>query len=196
MRVSLRTAGTAAGLVTVLVVACGPYFWHPRPVLPKVLKASDWRRAYVGTWAIALVLDSLRKPMTEADSTRPPLVPAEPQEAWIEGTLHISDSTLGQDDPPILARLDLDMSQLPEYVRFSSGAAYIPAGSRPLAFGGDGIALHRHKGSVYISFTPRVMDYWWGLIAPLRGDSLVGRWEEESWGSVLACGRFKLARVP
>ena len=55
--------------------------------------------------------------------------------------------------------------------------------------------VERQGDTVRFRFTPRAADCGFGASGVLRGDSLIGAWEETSYAGPVAIGRFVMARL-
>jgi hypothetical protein len=57
------------------------------------------------------------------------------------------------------------------------------------------VAITRHHEQRTIRFWPDISDSYFGLVGVREGDCFHGTWEHESWGRILAAGRFSMCRL-
>lgn len=154
-----------AVLGLILVGGCA-HILRPPPDVPQPLQEKDWRRELVGTWRVVSSRDSVPVPSVRL----PDLV------ARDSAILHISDSAASPFRKALLAR-----------VMASSG----DTGSGGMVE----VALTRDQERRRIRFWPDISDSYFGLVGVREGDCFHGTWEHESWGRILAAGRFSMCRL-
>lgn len=127
-----------------------------------------------GLWTVAFRLDSVRVP-----GTAPPRWQRGPfSEA--QGRLRLTDSTAS--GSAVRSSIDLDFTSL-------LGRQMSCFDPRPSSTGVD-----RQGDTVTFRFTPWVADCGFGASGVLRGDSLIGSWDEASFLGPVAAGRFVMTR--
>ena len=127
-----------------------------------------------GQWTIAFRLDSVRAPAGS---------PSRWQQASfseVRGRLRLTDSVTSGD----LVRSSIDVDFTPLLGRQMS--CFEP---RPRTTG-----VERRGDTVTFRFTPGVADCGFGASGVLRGDSLIGSWDETSFVGPVAAGRFTMTR--
>lgn len=127
-----------------------------------------------GLWTVAFRLDSLRAPggspsRWERGSLRE-----------VQGLLRLTDSTVSGN--AVRSSIDLDFTPL-------LGRQMSCFEPRPRSTG-----VERRGDTVTFRFTPGVADCGFGASGVLRGDSLIGSWEETSFAGPVAAGRFVMTR--
>jgi len=140
--------------------------------------------AIAGEWTVFFAADSIR----DVVNSNPPIITwRTPPERWIQGTLSIQSGSVWRDSTlrrrgMIPARFSIDFRPL----LGRQVSCYDP---------GDGwIATFAYRDSLDIAFVPGGDC---GLRARGRqhGDSITGRWFEDSYLCCSAYGRFRMVRV-
>jgi hypothetical protein len=126
-----------------------------------------------GLWTIAFRLDSLRAPGSRSGWERGSL-------REVQGRLRLTDSTARGD--AVRSSIDLDFTPL-------LGRQMSCFEPRPSSTG-----VERLGDTLTFRFTPGVADCGFGASGVLRGDSLIGRWDETSFAGPVAAGRFVMTR--
>ena len=127
-----------------------------------------------GLWAITFRLDSMRAPGTS------PLGWQRGSIREVEGRFRLTDST--SRGGAVRSSLDVDFTPL-------LGRPMSCFEPRPRTTG-----VERRGDTVTFRFTPAVADCGFGGSGVLRGDSLVGSWDETSFAGPVAAGRFVMTR--
>lgn len=99
--------------------------------------------------------------------------------ATAQGTLTLSDSSAGY----FQSNLQIDFVPLLGHPM----SCFDPRPTRT--------AVSRSADVVSLSFTPGVADCGFSASGALRGDSLIGTWNEESFAGPVATGRFRMVRT-
>ena len=127
-----------------------------------------------GLWTVAFRLDSVR-------------APAGSPSRWergsfneVQGRLRLADSTTSGD--AVRSSIDVDFTPL-------LGRQMSCFEPRPRSTG-----VERRGDTVTFRFTPGVADCGFGASGVLRGDSLIGSWDETSFVGPVAAGRFTMTR--
>jgi hypothetical protein len=128
-----------------------------------------------GVWAVAFRLDSVRAPggapsRWQSGSFRE-----------VQGRLRLTDSTAGAGSV-VRSSMDVDFTPL-------LGRQMSCFDTRPSTTG-----VERHGDTVRLWFTPGVADCGFGASGILRGDSLIGSWEETSFAGPVTMGRLLMKR--
>lgn len=126
----------------------------------------------VGLWTIVFRLDSVRAPAGagwQRGSFRE-----------VQGRLRLTDSTTTGD--AVRSSIDVDFTPL-------LGRQMSCFDPRPRSTGVD-----RRGDTVTFRFTPGVADCGFGASGVLRGDSLIGSWDETSFAGPVAAGRVVMTR--
>jgi len=157
-----------------LLVACARP--TPAPAAADHIPApADQHRSLAGDWFIEFRLDSVR--------SRGPTQPWQPGSfRSARGTLHLGDSTTGRN--LVQSRIDVAFDSLLNRPM----SCYEP---RPTT-----TALGRNGDTVALRFTPNAADCGFGASGILRGDSLIGTWDESSFAGPTVMGRFRMFRAP
>jgi hypothetical protein len=128
----------------------------------------------VGLWTIAFRLDSLR-------------APGGSRSGWqrgslreVQGRLRLTDSSASGN--AVRSSIDVDFTPL-------LGRQMSCFEPTPRSTGVD-----RQGDTVTFRFTPGVADCGFGASGVLRGDSLIGSWDETSFIGPVAAGRFVMTR--
>jgi hypothetical protein len=157
-----------------LFVACA----RPTPApaaADDVSATADWRRSLAGDWIVEFRLDSVRS-----------RGPTQPWQAGsfrsARGTLQLSDSTTSRN--LVHSHIDVTFDSL--LVRPMS--CYDP---RPTT-----TAVERNGDAVSLHFTPNAADCGFSASGTLRGDSLIGTWDESGFAGPTVMGRFRMFRAP
>ena len=128
----------------------------------------------VGLWTITFRLDSVR-------------APGGSRSGWQRGSLR-----------EVQGRLRLtDSSASGNAVRSSIEVDFTPLLGRQMSCFEPtprSTGVDRQGDTVTVRFTPGVADCGFGASGVLRGDSLIGRWEETSFIGPVAAGRFVMTR--
>ena len=125
-----------------------------------------------GLWTLAFRLDSVRAPGGsgwQRGSFRE-----------VQGRLRLTDSTTSGD--AVRSSIDVDFTQL----LGRQMSCFEPSPRRT--------GVERRADTVSFRFTPGVADCGFGASGVLRGDSLIGSWDETSFAGPVAAGRFVMAR--
>jgi hypothetical protein len=156
-----------------LIVACA----RPAPTPPAAddIPATADRQALAGDWIVEFRLDSVRR--------------GGPTQPWqsgsfrmARGTLHLSDSTTSRSIIP--SRIDVAFDSLLNRPM----SCYEP---RPTT-----TAVERNGDTVSLHFTPNAADCGFSASGTLRGDSLIGTWDESGFAGPMVIGRFRMFRAP
>jgi hypothetical protein len=127
-----------------------------------------------GLWTVVFRLDSVRT----AGSAPPGWQRGSFRE--VQGRLRLSDTTAGGD--AVRSSIDIDFTPL-------LGRQMSCFEPRPGTTG-----VERRGDTVTFRFTPGVADCGFGASGVLRGDSLIGSWDETSFIGPVAGGRFVMTR--
>ena len=127
-----------------------------------------------GSWTIAFRLDSVRAPGASPSGWQRGSF----REA--QGRLKLTDSTTSGN--AVRSSIDVDFTAL-------LGRQMSCFDPRPVRTGVD-----RQGDTVTFRFTPGVADCGFGASGVLRGDSLIGSWDETSFLGPVAAGRFVMTR--
>ena len=125
-----------------------------------------------GLWTLAFRLDSTRSPGGSGWQR------ASLRE--VRGQLRLTDSTTSGD--AVRSSIDVDFTPL-------LGRQMSCFDPRPSSTG-----VERRGDTLALRFTPRVADCGFGASGVLRGDSLIGSWDETSFAGPVAAGRFVMTR--
>jgi len=157
-----------------LLVACA----RPTPApaaTDHITAPTDQRRSVAGDWFIEFRLDSVR--------SRGPTQPWQPGSfRSARGTLHLGDSTTSRN--LVQSRIDVAFDSLLNRPM----SCYEP---RPTT-----TALGTNGDTVALRFTPNAADCGFGASGILRGDSIIGTWDESSFAGPTVMGRFRMLRAP
>jgi len=126
-----------------------------------------------GLWTVVFRLDSVRAPGTSPAWQRGSLLET-------QGRLRLTDSTTSGN--VVRSSIDLDFTPLLGH----QISCFEP---RPRATGVD-----RQGDTVTFRFTPGTADCGFGASGVMRGDSLIGSWDETSFIGPVAAGRFVMTR--
>ena len=157
-----------------LLVACARP--TPAPAAADHIPApADQHRSLAGDWFIEFRLDSVR--------SRGPTQPWQPGSfRSARGTLHLGDSTTSRN--LVQSRIDVAFDSLLNRPM----SCYEP---RPTT-----TAVGTSGDTVSLRFTPNAADCGFGASGILRGDSLIGTWDESSFAGPTVMGRFRMFRAP
>lgn len=132
-------------------------------------------QSLAGLWSVAFRLDSVR-------------LPGASPSAWqrgsfreAQGRLRLTDSTSSGNS--VRSTIDVDFTPL-------LGRQMSCFEPRPGTTG-----VERQGDTVRFRFTPNVADCGFGASGVLRGDSLIGSWDETSFVGPVAAGRFVMTRL-
>jgi len=126
-----------------------------------------------GSWNVVFRLDSVRAPGASPSGWQR----ASLREA--QGRLRLTDSTASGG---VRSTIDVDFTPL-------LGRQMSCFEPRPRTTG-----VERQGDTVRLRFTPNVADCGFGASGVLRGDSLIGSWDETSFIGPVAAGRFVMTR--
>ena len=156
-----------------LFVACARP--TPAPAAADDISATaDWRRSLAGDWIVDFRLDSVR-----SHGPTQPWQPGSFRSA--RGTLHLADSTTSRDLIP--SRIDVAFDSL-------LSRPMSCCEPRPTA-----TAVERNGDAVSLHFTPNAADCGFSASGTLRGDSLIGTWDESGFAGPMVMGRFRMIRA-
>ena len=127
-----------------------------------------------GLWTIAFRLDSVRSPGASPSGWQ------RGSFREVQGQLRLTDSTTSGD--AVRSSIDVDFTPL-------LGRQMSCFEPRPHTTG-----VERRGDTVTFRFTPGVADCGFGGSGVLRGDSLIGSWDETSFAGPVTAGRFVMTR--
>lgn len=127
-----------------------------------------------GLWSVAFRLDSVRAPGASPSGWQ------RGSFREVQGRLRLTDSTSSGN--AVRSSIDVDFTPL-------LGRQMSCFEPRPSNTGVD-----RQGDTVTFRFTPGVADCGFGASGVLRGDSLIGSWDETSFIGPVAAGRFVMTR--
>lgn len=128
-----------------------------------------------GLWTIVFRLDSVRAPGGSPSGWQRGSL------REVQGRLRLTDSTTSGD--AVRSSIDVDFTPL-------LGRQMSCFDPRPRTTG-----VERRGDTVMFRFTPGVADCGFGATGVLRGDSLVGSWDETSFAGPVTAGRFVMTRA-
>lgn len=128
-----------------------------------------------GLWTILFRLDSVRAPGGSTSGWQRGSL------SEVQGQLRLTDSVTSGD--AVRSSIDVDFTPL-------LGRQMSCFDPRPQTTG-----VERRGDTVTFRFTPAVADCGFGASGVLRGDSLIGRWDETSFVGPVATGRFLMRRA-
>jgi hypothetical protein len=167
-----------SSILLISLAACAPSTQSsaPVPASGDVIPSTDWRRALVGDWNVEFRLDSVR---TREGSTA----------RWTAGSLRTARGRL---------RLTDSAGARPGILQSSLAVDFASLLGRPMScFDPPPTATAvEHDGDVVsLRFTPNAYDCGFSASGALRGDSLVGTWDETSFAGPVVMGRFRMRRA-
>ena len=162
-------------LLAIVLVACT----RQPPAQPSATTTTDVPapndpRGLAGDWTVEFRLDSVRTPGTrgwKAGSFRS-----------TSGTLHLGDSTSGRSNV-LTSTIGVSFDSL----LGRPMSCYEP---RPTS-----TVVERDSDAIRLTFTPNVADCGFGAAGTLRGDSIVGTWNETSFAGPTVMGRFRMLKA-
>lgn len=154
------------------VVACGGCRTALAPATGGELPLPNVSLA--GLWTIVFRLDSVRAPGGSPSGWQ------RGSFREVQGQLRLTDSTTS--GGAIRSSIDVDFTSL-------LGRQMSCFDPRPHTTG-----VERRGDTVTFRFTPGVADCGFGASGVLRGDSLIGSWDETSFAGPVAAGRFVMTR--
>ena len=128
----------------------------------------------VGLWTLVFRLDSVRAPAASPSGWQRGSL------REVQGHLRLTDSTTSGG---LRSTIDVDFTPL-------LGRQMSCFDPRPRSTGVD-----RQGDTVRLRFTPNVADCGFGAYGVLRGDSLIGSWDETSFAGPVTAGRFVMTRA-
>ena len=128
-----------------------------------------------GPWNVVFRLDSVRAPGGSPSRWQ------HSSFSEVQGRLRLTDSTTSGD--AVRSSIDVDFTPL-------LGRQMSCFEPRPRSTG-----VERRGDTVTFRFTPGVADCGFGASGVLRGDSLIGSWDETSFVGPVAAGRFTMTRA-
>jgi hypothetical protein len=158
-----------------LLVACARPTPAPASAADHIPAPTEQRRSLAGDWFVEFRLDSVR--------SRGPMQPWQPGSfRSARGTLHLADSTTSRN--LIRSRIDVAFDSLLNRPM----SCYEP---RPTT-----TAVETNGETVSLHFTPNAADCGFSASGTLRGDSLIGTWDETGFAGPTVMGRFRMFRAP
>ena len=158
-------------VVTIVLSACTAAV----PTTRGPLAPDDSRHSVAGVWQLEFRLDSVMSRETGVPRWRPASF------RTVTGNFELGDSIPG--------RGNLFHSQIDVAFDALLGHPMSCFDPRPTE-----TSVERQGDTVRVRFTPHAFDCGFGASGVLRGDSLVGTWDETSFAGPVAMGRFRMRR--
>jgi hypothetical protein len=175
-----RRAAAGVRLLFALVPCFAPVTLRAQVKVPTVqrvaMPVADWRRAWVGTWAIEFTLDRMRGGPGGSEKWR--LTPGK----RVSGVLVLADTLTGRDTALVVAHMNVD---------------FRPMLGRPmscLSADTQAVSLDRTGERVMLRFTPGAFDCGFGGDLKLLAREASGAWTEDSFAGPIATGQIRMTR--
>ncbi len=155
---------------------------RPRTEASVPLPAGDRRRSLAGLWNVNFAIDSVQAPLAGSRA-----VMQAGSGTWVTGTLQLTDTLV------VIRGLPLAGLRATVEVDFTSSLGRQVSCFTP----GEGLVeVQLHPSRLQLLFTPGAADCGFAAEGSVRGDSVVGAWNEASYVGHRTAGRFFMVRSP